>query len=253
MNSGWRKIPFLRWSFWRMLFGAKHLMTHWQVGDGREARLAEFVLEKARPGDPADAIRVIDEFGWNESYLINVGDEKGLILDRAVAEAKPNRILELGTYCGYSSLRMSAAAPAARVYSLEFVPENAEIARRIHRHAGVADRIAVVVGTLGDGGRTIARLKSEYGFAPGSVDLAFLDHAKEEYLPDLRRILEERWLRPGARIVADNVKFPGAPEYKQFVLENEGGLFRTTQHETHAEYQSMIKDLVLVSEYLGGR
>jgi len=43
MASSWRKIPFLRWSFWRLVFGMKHLTTQWQVGDGREARLAEYV------------------------------------------------------------------------------------------------------------------------------------------------------------------------------------------------------------------
>jgi catechol O-methyltransferase len=32
---------------------------------------------------------------------------------------------------------------------------------------------------------------------------------------------------------------------------NEGTLWRTVEHETHVEYQSVIKDLVLVSEYLG--
>ena len=85
----------------------------------------------------------------------------------------------------------------------------------------------------------------------GSVDLVFIDHDKDAYLPDLRRILEQRWLRPGATVVADNVKFPGAPEYRAYMTENEGKLWRTVERETHVEYQSVIKDLVLVSKYLG--
>jgi catechol O-methyltransferase len=52
--------------------------------------------------------------------------------------------------------------------------------------------------------------------------------------------------------VADNVKFPGAPEYRASMAENEGKRWRTVEHETHVEYQSVIKDLVLVSEYLAG-
>src|SRR5262249_50674751 len=151
----WRRIPFLRWSFWRLAFGTRHLMTEWQVGDGREARLADFVEARARRGDPADVIRIIDEYAYTRSFLINVGDEKGRILDRALARAKPARILELGTYCGYSSLRMTADAPSARVFSIEFNAANAAIARRIHEHAGVGGRVTVVVGTLGDGGKTI--------------------------------------------------------------------------------------------------
>lgn len=228
----------------------KHLTTQWQVGDGREARLAEYVLARARHGDAADVIRVIDEFGYNQSILINVGDEKGRILDAAMAKARPARVLELGTYCGYSALRMAVAAPSARIVSIEFNAANAEIARRILDHAGVGTRVTIVVGTLGDGGKTIDALRTAHGFGAGSVDLVFIDHAKEAYLPDLRRILEQNWLRPGALVVADNIKFPGAPEYRAYMTENEGKRWRTIEHETHVEYQSVIKDLVLVSEYL---
>ncbi len=249
MTSSWRKIPFLRWSFWRLFIGMKHLTTQWQVGDGREARLAEYVLARARRGDPADAIRIVDEYGYNQSFLINVGDEKGAILDAAVARAKPRLVLELGTYCGYSALRMAVAAPTAQIVSIEFSAANAEIARRIFEHAGVGDRVTVVVGTLGDGGKTIDALRNAHGFGAGSVDLVFIDHAKDAYLPDLQLILQQGWLRPGALVVADNIKFPGAPEYRAYMVENEGKRWRTIEHETHVEYQSVLKDLVLVSQY----
>ena len=247
----WRKIPFLRWSFWRLLFGMKRLTTEWQVGDGREARLAEYVVARARRDDPADVIRIIDEYGYKRSFLINVGDEKGRILDAAVGEARPARVLELGTYCGYSALRIAVAAPSAKIVSIEFNASNAEIARRILDHAGVGDRVTIVVGTLGDGGRTIDLLRREHGFGPGSVDLVFIHHDKRVYLSDLKLILDQGWLRRGALIVADNIKFPGAPEYRAYMAENQGRRWRTIEHQTHVEYQSVIHDLVLVSEYLG--
>ena len=250
MTSKWRKIPFLRWSFLRLLLGMKHLTTEWQVGDGREARLADYVVARARRADPADAVRIIDEYCYDQSFLINVGDEKGRILDAAVAKAAPAHVLELGTYCGYSALRMAVAAPSAQVVTIEFNAANAEIARRILDHAGVGGRVTVVVGTLGDGGKTIRALRDEHGFGPGSVDLVFVDHDKNAYLPDLKRILEQGWLRAGALVVADNVKFPGAPEYRAYMADNEGRRWHTVEHETHVEYQSVIKDLVLVSEYL---
>jgi catechol O-methyltransferase len=247
----WRKIPFLRWSFWRMFLGFKHLTTEWQVGDGREARLADYVVKNASKDDAADVIRVIDEYAYNESFLINVGDEKGEILDEAVRRADPARILELGTYCGYSALRMASVAPTANIFSIEFNNDNAEIARRIFEHAGVTDRVTVVVGTLGDGGKTAQVLENEHGFGAASVDMAFIDHDKNAYLPDIKMIVDKGWLRPGAIVVADNIKFPGAPEYRAYMKESEGTLWRSDEHETHVEYQSMIKDLVLVSEYLG--
>jgi len=245
----WRRIPFLRWSVWRMAFGIKHLTTQWQVGDGREGRLADYVAARARRGDAADVIRIIDEYCYNESFLINIGDEKGLILDGAVAQAAPGRILELGTYCGYSALRMALMAPSARIVSIEFNAANAGIARRIFEHAGVQERVTVVVGTLGDGGATVRALRTNHGFGDGSVDLVFIDHDKDAYLPDLQLIMREGWLRAGALVVADNVRSPGAPEYRAYMRESEGTRWRTIEHDTHVEYQSVIKDLVLVSEY----
>ena len=230
----------------------RRLTTEWQVGDGREEALARHVIANAAPGDVDSAIAAVDDFSYNESFMINVGDEKGELLDAAIRRAAPHRLLELGTYCGYSALRAARVMPDdAHLLSIEFSAENAAIARRILTHAGVDSRVTVVVGTLGDGGETITALESEHGFAPGSLDFVFIDHAKDAYLPDLRRILEHGWLRTGAIVVADNVKISGAPEYREYMRNHEGALWRTTEHDTHVEYQSMLKDLVLESEYLG--
>ena len=247
---GGKPVPFLRWSFLRMAVGMKHLLTDWQVGDGREAALADYVVTHARHGDVDDVIRVIDQFCRHHSFLINVGEEKGSILDRAVDRVRPRRLLELGTYCGYSALRMARRMPpGAHLWSVEFNPANADIARRIFAHAGVEDRVTVVIGTLGDGGGTLRRLREEHDLGEGSIDLVFIDHDKDAYLPDLQRIRAEGWLHVGSVVVADNVKFPGAPEYRSYMADHEGTLWRTIEHRAHVEYQSLIKDLVLESEY----
>jgi catechol O-methyltransferase len=247
-----KSFPFARWSVLRLAFGLGTLLKKWQVGDGREEALRRYVLAKARPGDLDDAIRTIDRFAYSESYLINVGDEKGSLLDAAIARANPKLLLELGTYCGYSALRTIRAAPAgAHLVTIEFNADNAAIAQSILEHAGVADRVTIVNGTLGDGGVTAAKLRDRHGFARGKVDFTFIDHDKNAYLPDLELILREGWLRAGAIVVADNVKVPGAPEYRAFMKTKEGTLFRTREHSTHLEYQTLIKDLVLESEFLG--
>jgi catechol O-methyltransferase len=237
-----------------MALGMRRLTTEWQVGDGREAALAEHVISTAAPGDLDAAIRAVDEFCYRQSFMMNVGDEKGAILDAAIERAQPRRLLELGTYCGYSALRTVRVMPrSAHLHSIEFNPANAELARRILDHAGIGDRVTITVGTLGDGGQTIAALEEEHGFDGGTLDFAFLDHDKDAYRPDLERIVDRGWLRTGAVVVADNVKFPGAPGYREYMREREGREWRTTEHRTHVEYQSLIKDLVLESEYLGER
>lgn len=243
-----RRLPFLRWSFIRLAWGARNITTTGQIGDGREAAAADFVETRARAGDLDDVIAAIDRFAYEHSYLINVGDEKGLLLDAAVRRVNPKTALELGTYCGYGALRIARAAPQARVFSVELSAANAEVARRIWAHAGVGDRVTCVVGTIGDGGATLDALD----FAPGSLDFVFLDHDKDAYLSDLRTILDRGWLRAGAVVVADNVGIPGAPRYRAYMKEHQGTSWRTVEHKTHAEYQTLLPDLVLESDYLAG-
>ncbi|BBX73588.1 O-methyltransferase [Mycobacterium shinjukuense] len=250
MNFKARIAP-LRWSVWRLLPGIRNITTTGQIGDGREAAAVEYVLRHARAGDIDDMLATIDKFAYEKSILINVGDEKGRLLDDAVRRANPALALELGTYCGYGAMRIARAAPTAKVYSVELAQANAVNARQIWAHAGVADRVTCVVGTIGDGGRTLDALAMEHGFSTGTLDFVFLDHDKKAYLDDLQAILDRGWLHAGSIVVADNVKVPGAPKYRAYMRRQQGRLWDTVEHETHLEYQTLVPDLVLESEYLG--
>ncbi|MGW0160780.1 O-methyltransferase [Mycobacterium sp. NPDC003323] len=242
-----RRVPFLRLSFLRMGLAVRRIATSGQVGDGREDAAVAYVLTHARPGSITDAVDAFDRFAYRNAFLINIGDEKGRILDAAIARTQPRTILELGTYCGYSALRMAKAAPGARIVSVELSGTNADNARRVWEHAGVGDRVSCVQGTLGDGGQTLDAL----GFPPGALDFVFVDHDKDAYLADLLSILDREWLCPGAVVLADNMGVPGSPPYRRYMREHEGRQWRTTEHKTHVEYQTMIPDLVLESTYLG--
>ncbi|MBS1696601.1 MAG: O-methyltransferase [Actinobacteria bacterium] len=246
-----QRIPLLRWSFWRMAIANGNITKTGQIGDGREAAAVRYVLANSRPGDVDDVLRAIDRFAYDESFLINIGDEKGELLDAAVRAADPRLALELGTYCGYSALRIARAAPSARVFSVELAEANAANARQIWEHAGVADRITCVVGTVGDGGHTMDTLARDHGFDRASVDFVFLDHDKNAYLDDLQSLLARGWLHPGTVVVADNIKVPGAPKYRSHMREQQGKRWDTVEHKTHGEYGSVIPDLVLESRFLG--
>jgi catechol O-methyltransferase len=246
-----RRLPFLRWSFWRMAIGSRNITRTGQIGDGREAAAADYVVANARRGDIDDVIAKVDQFAYEKSFLINVGDEKGELLDAAVRRANPRLALELGTYCGYGSLRIARAAPSAEVVSVELSAANAEVAQRIWAHAGVDDRVHCVVGTIGDGGLTLDTLTNERGVDAEKVDLLFIDHDKGAYLPDLQSILDRRWLHRGSIVVADNMLIPGSPKYREFMTQQQGKLFETVEHKTHGEYQTLVPDVVLESEFLG--
>ncbi len=246
-----RRLPMLRWSVLRAGIGIRKFNTTGQLGDGREAAAADYVVAHARRGDIGDALAKIDDYAYEKSFLVNIGDEKGKLLDAAVRRSNPRLALELGTYCGYSALRMAAVAPSARIISVELSAANAAVAQRIWNHAGVADRVTCVVGTVGDGGRTLDELESEHGLSAGALDLLFIDHDKNAYLADLLAILDHDWLRPGAVVVADNVGFPGSPDYRAYMREQQGKRWQTVEHRTHVEYQSLMPDLVLESDYLG--
>jgi catechol O-methyltransferase len=232
-----------------MAAGQHKLVKTGQIGDGRESAAAEYVVQNARQGDIDDVLATIDRFAYTKSFLVNVGDEKGNLLDAAARRAGTRLALELGTYCGYGALRIARAAPEARVCSVELAAANASIAQRIWAHAGVADRVTCVVGTVGDGGRTLDALAGEHDF-DGALDLLFLDHDKNAYLDDLLSIIDRGWLHRGSVVVADNVRVPGAPEYLRYMREQQDRVWHTVEHKTHGEY-SLIPDLLLESEYLG--
>ncbi len=61
----------------------------------------------------------------------------GKILDRLLQEHCPITVLELGTHCGYSTVRIARSLPiGARIYSVEMDERNAQVAEKIIRLAG---------------------------------------------------------------------------------------------------------------------
>lgn len=145
------------------------------------------MITHARAGDADDVLRKVDHFCYQYRFMMNVGDEKGAILDRIVQRTHPQKILEIGAYCGYSALRMARAMPDARVCSVEYSTAHAAIARRIWQHAGIEDRVTIVVGTLDDPD-TLEQVRQKHQLVQSGLDLVFLDHNKDRYVPDLERI-----------------------------------------------------------------
>ena len=104
------------------------------------------------------------------------------------------RLLELGTYSGYSALSMARGLPPeGRIDTCEREPRHAEVARRYIARSAYADRITV---HLGPAMETIARL-------PGPFDLVFIDADKTGYDGYYEAVLPK--LAPRGLIVFDNM------------------------------------------------
>lgn len=66
----------------------------------------------------------------------------GCILDSVVSEVNPATVLELGTYCGYSTVRIASLLPPhAKLITLEFNPEFAAVARQVIAYAGLEEKV----------------------------------------------------------------------------------------------------------------
>ena len=134
-----------------------------------------------------------------------VGRIEGQFLARLVRLSGAKRILELGTFTGYSSISMASALPPdGRIITCDVDPETTAIARRYMDESGYGDRIEIKLGPALD---TIATLE-------GPFDLVFIDADKvnyEKYYEAVLPLLAENGL-----IVADNVLWSGR------VVEDDG-------------------------------
>jgi caffeoyl-CoA O-methyltransferase len=127
-----------------------------------------------------------------------VGRLEGQFLRVLVRSLRARRILELGTFTGYSSISMALALPAGgRVITCDVNEETNAIARRYAQEAGVADRIEY---RLGPALETIAQLD-------GPFDLVFIDADKPNYINYYEATLP--MLAEGGLIVVDNTLWSG--------------------------------------------
>ncbi|USW57748.1 Putative class I-like SAM-dependent O-methyltransferase [Septoria linicola] len=188
--------------------------------DGREIELLHFVfglpdLESTIRGNPTKVLEAIDKFGREKKYLMNVGEDKGKIVTDLIAEVKPETMVELGGYVGYSCILFGAAVKAAggkRYYSLERSPEFAAVIMALVHLAGLSDVVKVEIGSSDT---SIKRLHTTGQLK--HIDLMFLDHYKPAYTTDLKLCEELQLVTPGSVLAADNVIKPGNPPYLEYV------------------------------------
>ena len=126
------------------------------------------------------------------------GTIEGRFLEFIVHMTGARRILEIGTYSGYSAISMAAALPPeGQIDTCEVEEQHAAVARRYIEEAGYSDRISIHLGPAVD---TIAKLEGEF-------DFVFIDADKENYINYYEAVLPR--LSQRGLIAADNTLWSG--------------------------------------------
>lgn len=126
---------------------------------------------------------------------IQVSPSDGKLLELLLRLAGAARVVEVGTLVGYSALHLARAlAPGGHLWSIEFDPRHAEVARANLAAAGFADRVTVLVGAGRD---VLPGLESHAPF-----DAVFIDADKVNYHHYGRWAIDH--LRPGGLVLGDN-------------------------------------------------
>jgi caffeoyl-CoA O-methyltransferase len=174
---------------------------------GHEVRALSFIVSEEieryaeeHTTAPSDLLRRLAAETQAElhSPQMLTGPIEGRLLEFLVFALRPKRVLELGTYSGYSSLSMAAALPpGGHIDTCEVDQAHADVARRYHEEAGVTDRITI---HLGPALETIARLE-------GDFDLVFIDADKPSYPAYYEALLPR--LSENGLVVLDNTLWSG--------------------------------------------
>jgi predicted O-methyltransferase YrrM len=126
---------------------------------------------------------------------MQIAPEQGAFMALLVRLIGARRILEIGTFTGYSSTAMALAMPPdGHVTCLDVSREWTDVARRAWADAGVADRVDLRIGPAVD---SLAELPDD------AYDLAFIDADKTSYDAYYEGCL--RVVRAGGLIMIDNV------------------------------------------------
>ena len=133
---------------------------------------------------------------------MQIGPEQGAFMAMLVKLMGAKRILEIGTFTGYSSLAMALAGDV-KIIAADVSEEWTKVARRFWKKAGVESRIEL---RLGPGAEIIQNLLK--AGAAGSFDMMFIDADKSSY--DIYYEGGLNLLRTGGVMLIDNVLWSGS-------------------------------------------
>jgi len=167
----------------------------------RTAELYRYVLDHNPPLHPVLRDLVdLTHSRYPEQATMQSAQEQGPLLAFLVRLIGARRVVEIGTFTGFSALAMALALPAdGTLIACDVSEEWTAHGREAWARAGVADRIDLRIAPALE---TLRALPAEPG-----IDLVYLDADKGNYIDYWEEVVPR--LRPGGLVVADNVLFHG--------------------------------------------
>jgi predicted O-methyltransferase YrrM len=161
-------------------------------------------LDAQLPPEPAVQARLrAATASLGDRSRMQIGRDQAQLMRLLVQITQARRIVEIGTFNGYSALIMADAMPdGGSLLTCDVEEETTAIARRHWREAGVDDRIESRLGPAVD---TLDALLAQNG--AGTVDLVFIDADKPSYDAYYERAL--KLLRTGGLLLIDNTLWSG--------------------------------------------
>ena len=171
---------------------------------GRSIGLSEELhayLMRVGVREPDVLAKLREDTAEHPQAQMQIAPEEGALLAMLVRLVGAERVLEIGTFTGYSSTAMALALPpGGRITCCDISAEFTARARQAWADAAVEDRVELRIGPAVE---TLGALEAE----GASFDMAFIDADKPGYPAYYEACL--RLVRPGGLICVDNVLWSG--------------------------------------------
>ena len=175
-------------------------------------KIYQYIKEHA--SEPSEALAWVERqthIRTNHARMLS-GAVQGQIMRMLVQLSGASRILELGTFTGYSAICLASALPkGGHLDTLEINDELEDLIIEGFERAGLSDMISLHIGDCKD---TLRRLRGGMGLDEGGqadpamqYDLVYMDANKREYCEYYELLFD--MVRPGGLILADNVLWDG--------------------------------------------
>ena len=199
----------------------------------------DYVFSNAEKNNPKSILQTIDNFVLESGqFLMNVGPEKGEILTDHLLKSKPNNVIELGTFIGYSAVLISSTiGEKSKLTSIDSDSHSIEIAKELINFAGLDDKVNFMHGNAEE-------IIPELNF---NADFVFIDHAKKKYLSDLKLLEREEIIIKNCTVFADNVGIFKDEMVEYFDHVRNSGKYQSQNFSSKLEYRNNIYDAVEIS------